>query len=58
MKVISVMPEIVYMRLKEIVLKKIFELKKEGKIHFENWKRINLWNQEDESGMLVVISLL
>lgn len=30
MKVISVMPEIVYIRLKEIFLKKIFELKKEG----------------------------
>lgn len=30
MKVISVMQEIVYMRLKEIFLKKIFELKKEG----------------------------
>lgn len=29
MKVISVMQEIVYMRLKEIFLKKIFELKKE-----------------------------
>lgn len=29
MKVISVMPEIVYMRLKEIFFQKIFELKKE-----------------------------